>query len=320
MWFMRQAGRYLPEYRAVREKAGSFVDLCYNPELAAEVTMQPLRRYDLDAAIVFADILVVPHAMGLPLRFEEGEGPILGTVRNLAELQALKPVWSSHEVRQVCETVGLVRSSLSSDKALIGFCGAPWTVATYMIAGRSSDRVQAKVSAFRREPWFLALIDRLVLESIDYLVAQVEAGAQVVQIFDSWAGDLIGEQLREFVLEPIGRIVAGVQVRCPGVPVIAFARGAGVNQALVGAIPGVGAIGVETEFDLSRIDEGMVVQGNLDPVALLAGVDVARREAAAVCSKVSKNRHIFNLGHGIRLGTDPAVVGAVVEAVRQLDG
>ena len=320
MWFMRQAGRYLPEYRAVREKAGSFVDLCYNPELAAEVTMQPLRRYDLDAAILFADILVVPHAMGLPLRFEEGEGPILGTVRSLDDLETLDPVSSSHEVRRVCETVSLVRTSLSSDKALIGFCGAPWTVATYMIAGRSSDRVQAKLAAFRREPWFLALIDRLVLESVDYLVAQVEAGAQVVQIFDSWAGDLIGEQLREFVLEPIGRIVSGVHVRCPGVPVIAFARGVGLNQALVGALPGVSAIGVETEFDLTKIDDGMVIQGNLDPVALLAGEDVARREATVVCSKISRDRHIFNLGHGIRLGTDTAAVGAVVEAVRRFDG
>jgi uroporphyrinogen decarboxylase len=176
MWFMRQAGRYLPEYRAVREKAGSFVDLCYNPELAAEVTVQPLRRYDLDAAILFADILVVPHAMGLSLKFEDGEGPVLQTVRNAQEVAALKSVVDSHEVKQVCRTVGLTRSQLGPDKALIGFCGAPWTVASYMIAGGSSDRVLAKVAAYQRQAWFCALIDRLVAESIDYLCAQADAG------------------------------------------------------------------------------------------------------------------------------------------------
>ena len=320
IWFMRQAGRYLPEYRAVRERAGSFVDLCYNPVLAAEVTVQPLRRFDLDAAILFADILVVPQAMGLPLRFEEGEGPILGTVRSLEELNALRPVAGSHEVRQVCETVRLTRSMLAADKALIGFCGAPWTLASYMVAGGSSDRVQAKLAALRRDPWFVALIERLVVESIDYLVAQAEAGAQVVQIFDSWAGDLVGEQLQEFVLGPVGRIVAGVKACCPGLPVIVFARGIGAKQGLAAALPGVNAIGVETELDLDRLGADVVVQGNLDPVALLAGADVAAREAARVCGMVPKGRHIFNLGHGIRVGTDPLTVGAVVEAVRRFDG
>ena len=320
IWFMRQAGRYLPEYRAVREKAGSFIDLCYNPVLAAEVTVQPLRRYDLDAAILFADILVVPHAMGLPLSFEEGEGPILGTVRSLDDLEVLRPVSGSHEVNQVCETVRLVRSQLSADKALIGFCGAPWTVASYMVAGGSSDRVQAKLAALRRELWFVALIERLVVESIDYLAAQATAGAQVVQIFDSWAGDLVGEQLREFVLEPIEKIVSGLQVRCPGLPIIAFARGIGPGHGLVAALPGVSAVGVETEFNLDRFRGDIVVQGNLDPVALLGGVDVARREAQRVCAMVARDKHIFNLGHGIRLGTDPETVGAVVDAVRCFDG
>jgi len=317
MWFMRQAGRYLPEYRAVRQREGSFVDLCYNPELASVVTIQPLRRYDLDAAILFADILVVPHAMGLPLKFEEGEGPVLGTVRSLDDLNALRPLVGSYEVRQVCETVRLTRSSLAHDKALIGFCGGPWTVASYMVAGGSSDRVDAKLAAFRRDPWFVALIDRLVVESIEYLVAQAEAGAQAVQIFDSWAGDLIGDQLQEFVLDPISRIVAGVQARVPGLPVIVFARGIGSHQIKAAALPGVNAIGVETELGLDEIDVNVALQGNLDPVALLAGEDVARREALMVCAKIPKERHIFNLGHGIRLGTDPAVVGAVVDAVRR---
>jgi uroporphyrinogen decarboxylase len=316
---MRQAGRYLPEYRAVREKAGSFVDLCYNPELAAEVTVQPLRRYDFDAAILFADILVVPHAMGLPLKFEEGEGPVLGTVRSMGDLNALKPVATSYEVMQVCKTVALTRSLLAKDKALIGFCGAPWTVASYMVAGGSSDRVQAKVAAYQRQPWFMALIETLVRESIDYLCAQADAGAQAVQIFDSWAGDLVATELDDIVLKPITAIVKGVRARHPHLPVIVFARGIGQNQPRAAAIPGASAIGIETETELSTLPKDIVVQGNLDPIALFAGEDVARREAARVCGSVDRQRHIFNLGHGIRLGTDPAVVGAVVDAVRRFD-
>jgi len=320
MWFMRQAGRYLPEYRAVREKAGSFLDLCYNPELAAEVTVQPLRRYDLDAAILFADILVVPHAMGLSLRFAEGEGPILGTVRSMEELNALKPLADSHEVKQVCRTVQLTRAQLDPGKALIGFCGAPWTVASYMIAGGGSDRVVAKVAAYQRQPWFCALIDRLVTESVDYLSAQADAGAQAVQIFDSWAGDLVGTELDEFVLKPIAAIVAGVRARHPELPVIVFARGIGPHQKRAAAIAGASAVGIETEFDLAELPPEIVVQGNLDPVALVAGKTVVETEVKRICASVDRQRHIFNLGHGIRLGTDPEVVGAVVDAVRRFDG
>lgn len=320
MWFMRQAGRYLPEYRALREKAGSFLDLCYNPELASEVTIQPLRRYDLDAAILFADILVVPHAMGLSLSFEEGEGPVLQTVRSAEDLARLKPVAGTHEVTQVCSTVALTRSQLSANRALIGFCGAPWTVASYMVAGGSSDRVQAKVAAYQRAPWFVQLIDRLVKESVDYLCAQADAGAQAVQIFDSWAGDLVGSELQDFVLKPIGDIISGVRLRHLDLPVIVFARGIGAQQKRAAALKGASAIGVETELELTELPPDVVVQGNLDPVALLAGSNVASAEAQRICASVERSRHIFNLGHGIRLGTDPAVVGAVVEAVRRFDG
>jgi uroporphyrinogen decarboxylase len=319
MWFMRQAGRYLPEYRAIREKAGSFLDLCYNPDLAAEVTVQPLRRYDLDAAILFADILVVPHAMGLPLKFAEGEGPVLGTVRSMEDLERLKPVAGTYEVAQVCRTVGLTRAQLSPQHALIGFCGAPWTVASYMVGGGSSDRVMAKVAAYQRQPWFCALIDRLVKESIDYLSAQADAGAQALQIFDSWAGDLVGTELDDFVMKPLAAIVAGVKERHPGLPVIVFARGVGMAQRKAAAIPGANAIGVETEFELADLPRDVVVQGNLDPVALLAGSDVVASEVRRICTSVDRQRHIFNLGHGIRLGTDPAVVGSVVDAVRRYD-
>ena len=320
VWFMRQAGRYLPEYRAVREKAGSFLDLCYNPELAAEVTLQPLRRYDLDAAILFADILVVPHAMGLSLRFAEGEGPVLSTVRNMSEVEALRPVGGTHEVIQVCRTVALTREALSSHLALIGFCGAPWTVASYMVAGGSSDRVLAKIAAYQRQPWFCVLIDRLVEESIDYLSAQADAGAQAVQIFDSWAGDLTGAELDDFVFKPIARIVAGLKMRYPDLPVIVFARGVGSSQRKAAAIPGTNAIGVETEFDLSELPVDIVVQGNLDPVALLAGANVVESEVRRICAGIDPQRHIFNLGHGIRQGTDPAMVGAAVDAIRRCDG
>lgn len=319
MWFMRQAGRYLPEYRAVREKAGSFLDLCYNPELAAEVTVQPLRRYDLDAAILFSDILVVPHAMGLALSFEEGEGPVLGTVRGMAEVDALKPVARTWEVAQVCGTVALTRGLLEPGKALIGFCGAPWTVASYMVAGGSSDRVLARVAAYQRQAWFVKLIERLVAESIDYLCAQAAAGAEAVQVFDSWAGDLVGTEFEEFVVAPLAKIVSGVRAVHPGLPVIVFARGAGLKQKRIAAIPGVNAIGVETELELAMLDVDTALQGNMDPVALLAGEEVAVREALRVCGSISMKRHIFNLGHGIRLGTSPQTVGAVVDAVRGLD-
>lgn len=320
MWFMRQAGRYLPEYRAVREKAGSFLDLCYNPDLACEVTLQPLRRYDLDAAILFADILVVPHAMGLDVGFVEGEGPVLGTVRSMSEVEALGEVGTAFQTAKVCETVGHVRSRLGPGHTLIGFCGGPWTVASYMVAGGSSDRVLARVAAYRREEWFVGLIDRLVTESIEYLSAQITAGAEVVQIFDSWAGDLIGTEREEFVVEPIGKIAAELYQRFPEVPVIAFARGVGLDHRVVSGLQGVSAVGVETETDLGVLPEDVVVQGNLDPVALLSGRDVAGKEAARICSSINRKRHIFNLGHGIRVGTDPDVVSSVVDSVRVLDG
>lgn len=188
-----------------------------------------------------------------------------------------------------------------------------------MVAGGSSDRVMAKVAAYQRQPWFCALIERLVKESIDYLVAQADAGAQAVQIFDSWAGDLVGTELEDFVMKPLAAIVSGVKARHPTLPVIVFARGVGMAQRQAAAIPGANAIGVETEFELSDLPKDIVVQGNLDPVALLAGPEVVAAEVRRICSSVDRQRHIFNLGHGIRLGTDPSVVGSVVEAVRRYD-
>jgi uroporphyrinogen decarboxylase len=211
IWVMRQAGRYLPEYRATREKAGSFLKLCYNPELACEVTLQPLRRFDFDAAILFSDILVVPQAMGLALDFKEGEGPILQTVTNLAEAEALRAEGSFVEFEKVWETVGLVKAGLAKDKTLIGFCGAPWTVVSYMIEGGSSDRKRALAVALEQPAWYGLLIDKVVSVSIQYLLGQIKAGAETVQIFDSWAGDLPVGSLQRLVIGPIRQIVDGVR-------------------------------------------------------------------------------------------------------------
>lgn len=323
IWLMRQAGRYLPEYRQVREKAGSFLNLCYTPELAIEVTLQPLRRFDLDAAILFSDILVVPHAMGLPVGFVEGEGPKLGVVRNSEDVAKLGHVNAGEIVQRVCDVVRGVRGSLPEHVALIGFCGAPWTVASYMIEGGSSDRERAKIAAFSRAGWFGELIDRLVDASVSYLCAQIGAGAEAVQIFDSWAGDLPGDLRLEYVVSPIARIVGGVRQRYPDIPVIVFGRGLGVDHLRVveGCRPN--AIGVETEQRLGwfvdKVDSGCALQGNLDPVALLAPGDVAVKEAVKVIAEVPMERHIFNLGHGIKPQTDPLTVERVVNGVRDYD-
>ena len=227
IWVMRQAGRYLPEYRAVREKAGSFLKLCYNPELAAEVTLQPLKRFDFDAAILFSDILVVPQAMGLGLDFKEGEGPVLETVANGADVQKLRSGGSFIEFEKVWQTVGLVKADLGKDKTLIGFCGAPWTVVSYMIEGGSSDRQRALKVAVESPDWYKALIDKVVEASILYLLGQIKAGAETAQIFDSWAGDLPKSELVRLVVEPVKRIVDGVRAVYPGFPIIVFARGVG---------------------------------------------------------------------------------------------
>jgi len=321
---MRQAGRYLPEYRQLRAKAGSFLDLCYRPELASEVTLQPLRRFDLDAAILFADILVVPHAMGVGLRFAEGEGPVLDIVAGAEGVRGLKPLGQASEVRAVCETVARVRKNLPDHVALIGFCGAPWTVASYMIEGGSSEeRLKARLVAHERPQWFVDLIDRLVEASCDYLARQIEAGAEAVQIFDSWAGDLTGNVFERTVTEPIGRIRQELQRRYPAVPVIVFARGAGSKHGHVAEVAQADAVGVEQAMELASVLETLprdcAIQGNLDPVALLAGGEELLVLTGAILRDVPMERHIFNLGHGIKPGTDPDNLSQVISAVRGLD-
>ena len=323
IWFMRQAGRYLPEYKELRAKAGSFLELCYDPVFAAEVTVQPLRRFDLDAAILFADILVVPHAMGLGLRFAEGEGPILETVTDSSGVRSLKEVARSDQVVAVCGTVMKVRDQLPKSVALIGFCGGPWTVASYIVEGGSSDRNRARLAAYNQLPWFDALIEKLIEQSVVYLGAQIEAGAQAVQIFDSWAGELCGVARERYVVRPLRKMMGELRQRYPSVPVIVFARGLGMDHGRIAELGGVSAVGVEAETSLRLladvVPEGVALQGNLDPVALLADDDGLLREVEVVVRSVAKRRHIFNLGHGIRQETDLRKVAAVVDAVRKFD-
>lgn len=323
IWFMRQAGRYLPEYRDVRKRAGSFLDLCYNPELAAEVTLQPVRRYDLDAAIVFADILVVPHAMGVDLRFEEGEGPVLEKISGMERISRLRPVAGSKQVKAVCETLQRVKQRLQPECGLIGFCGAPWTVASYMIEGGSSDRETARLVAYDNPEWFSRLISTLVDQSVIYLSAQIQAGADVVQIFDSWAGDLPSSLRDKWVIAPLAEMTAKLRKLHPSSPVIVFARGVGAAHPAIAEATNAQAIGIEPEMAINwlveRMPGGCAIQGNLDPVALLAGESVSVREAVKIAAALPARRHIFNLGHGIRPQTEPGRLQAVVEAVRHYD-
>ena len=325
LWFMRQAGRYLKEYRDVREKAGSFLDLCYNPEMASEVTLQPLRRFDLDAAILFSDILVIPQAMGCDLGFVQNEGPKVSTVRSLSEVEKLQTSDVVDFLSPVMETIKLVKPQLDKKVAFIGFCGAPWTVATYMIeGGTSSDRFLAKKAAFDGEKWFDLLIEKLVASSIDYLVAQVEAGVEVLQIFDSWASDLPDLQREKYCYEPIRQIVDGIRSRGVSVPVIGFAKGLGAGQVDFCQRVDLDAIGVESSLPLGWISDQLigktVVQGNLDPVLLDAGGKGLDESVRHIVSSLPKERHIFNLGHGVRQTTRVENIHRMIDLVREYDG
>jgi uroporphyrinogen decarboxylase len=323
IWLMRQAGRYLPEYKAVRAEAGSFLKLCYDPIKAAEVTIQPLRRFDFDAAILFSDILVVPHAMGCSLDFVENEGPQLSVVRDQVTVDGLRRDGGFWQFDQVYETVRRVKAELPPHVTMIGFCGAPWTVASYMVEGRGGDRVLALRVAGEAPDWFVGLIDRIVTVSVEYLLGQIAAGAEVVQIFDSWAGDIPEEQRERWVVQPIQQIIVGVRQAYPDFPVIVFARGIGDGHGAVAAATGASAVGLEQglnlRYVLGSLPEGVAVQGNLAPEVLLGGVDVLTSEVRRVCAEVKMSRHVFNLGHGIQQQTDPAAVSALVAAVRTFD-
>lgn len=323
IWFMRQAGRYLPEYRRVRERAGSFLNLCFDAELSAEVTLQPLRRYDFDAAIIFSDILVVPHAMGLPLTFVEGEGPVLEPVRSASDMKTLKAKPDDRILSSISNALSRVKPELSPHAALIGFSGAPWTVSTYMVEGRTSDRKAVIQLAKERPVWFTDLIARITETTIGYLNQQVAAGAEVLQIFDSWAGGLEGTMLDDYSIEPMSRIISALKALHPKIPIIAFARGAGLRHADVAIKTGANAVSVEQYTSLRDIfpnlPSHMAIQGNLAPDALLGTDDALRHAVIDVVSGIPKQRHIFNLGHGIHQGTRPEMVTAAIEAVRLHD-
>ena len=321
VWLMRQAGRYLPEYRETRAKAGGFLDLCYTPELAAEVTLQPIRRYGFDAAILFADILLVPDALGQPLGFYEGEGPRLAPIRSTAELAGLKPQATRPKFDRVFETVARLRQDLPHDTTLIGFCGAPWTVATYMVAGSgSSDQADARGWAYRDPEGFQALIDLLTTVSIEYLSGQVKAGADVLQIFDTWAGSLPDEQFARWVTAPTKVMVTALKSRHPNVPIIAFPRGAAAQAARFVRDTGVDGVSCDTSMPLSTmvdVARSTCVQGNLDPLLLVAGGAAMDARVDALKGALAGRPYIFNLGHGIVPQTPPEHVGRLVERVRK---
>ena len=320
IWIMRQAGRYLPEYREIRSNVRNFLELCYTPDLATEVTLQPLRRFDLDAAILFSDILVIPDALGQSVRFAQGEGPVLEPV-DPQSIAQLRSEGALEHLAPVLETVRRLRAALAPEKTLIGFCGSPWTVATYMIGGRgSTDQAAARLFALRHPEAFAALIDILVATSIDYLVAQFEAGADVVQLFESWALNLDDAAFAARVIEPNRRIVEGVRARVPNAPIIGFPRGAAGNLAKYAALTGVNALGLDyatpLDFAAKHLPDTLPVQGNLDPLRLVAGGKQLDERVDQIVSAFASRPHIFNLGHGIVPETPIEHVAALVDRVK----
>ncbi len=318
---MRQAGRYLPEYRAIREKRKTFLDLCFDPELAAEVTLQPIRRFGFDAAILFSDILVVPHALGQRVSFEEGNGPRLDAIETPSALGRLRRELDQPTLTPVYETIGRVRQELPPSVALLGFCGAPWTVATYMIAGGGSvDQLPARQFTYRHPDAFAELIDILVAASTDYLTRQFDAGVDAVQIFDTWAGVLPPEEFRKWCIEPCSRIVAAVRESIPEAKIIGFPRGAGTKlPQYIAGVP-VDAVGldwmVELGFGREQVQSVRPVQGNLDPLALLAGGAALDRSIDAILEAFAGGPFIFNLGHGVLPDTPLAHVERMIARVR----
>jgi uroporphyrinogen decarboxylase len=302
VWLMRQAGRYLPEYRELRAQKGGFLELCYDSVAAAEVTLQPIRRFDFDGAILFSDILVIPHAMGQQLWFEAGEGPRLAPPLLDGDYSALKP--DPAILNPVYETVRRVVADLPSHVTMLGFAGSPWTIATYMVAGQGSkDQASTRQLAYRDAPSFQRLIEAIVAATIDYLVGQIDAGVEAVQLFDSWAGSLAPDEFRRWVVAPNRAIVEQLRARRPDTPIIGFPKGIGEKLSVYARETGVDAIGIDETIDPVWADEildrSLPVQGNLDPLALLAGGEGLGNAVNRIRAAFSKRPHIFNLGHGI---------------------
>jgi len=321
VWFMRQAGRYLPEYRALRERAGSFLNLCFTPELAVEATLQPIRRFGFDAAILFCDILVVPHALGRAVTFEAGEGPRLDPLDDAAKLNALASTADDAVFAPIYEAVRRVKRDLPANVALLGFCGAPWTVATYMVAGRGTpDQAPARLMAYREPQAFARMIDILVSVSSRYLVAQLRAGADAVQIFDTWAGVLPPPEFARWCIEPVRQIIANVRDEMPDARIIGFPRGAGASLGhYVRAVP-VDAVSIdwtaEPSFVREHVQSRVAVQGNLDPLVLLAGGAALDRAIDGILESFGAGAFVFNLGHGILPETPIAHVEQTLRRIR----
>lgn len=322
IWMMRQAGRYLPEYRATRAQAGDFLKLCYNPELAAEVTLQPIRRYGFDAAILFADILLLPQALGADLWFVTGEGPRLSTITDQSGVDALGSVDNIHEtLNPIYETVKILRRELPSETTLIGFAGAPWTVATYMIAGRGTpDQAPAHKLRLEAPEVFDALMERITLGTIEYLSKQIDAGAEVVKIFDSWAGSLKGEAFDKYAIEPTRRIIAALKERHPNTPIIAFPREGGDKYIGFAKATGADCVALDNSVDAdwaaANVQIDGCVQGNLASRHMVSGGQELIDETRSIVKAFSKGPHIFNLGHGITPDANPENVQLMIDTVR----
>lgn len=323
LWMMRQAGRYLPEYRELRKKAGSFLDLCYNPDFAVEVTLQPIRRFGFDASILFSDILVVPHALGRDLRFEEGRGPLMTPI-SAPEIAALDGSNFHHHLKPVYETVKRLRTELPEETTLIGFCGAPWTLATYMIAGHGTpDQAPARLFAFREPEAMAQLLSMLSDYSAKYLIKQIEAGVDVVQIFDSWSGVLDEACFEAFCVRPVAEIVRQVRAVYPDVSIIGFPKGAGHRYSTYREKTGVTGLGLDWTVPLSQaraLQAGGAVQGNLDPLRLVAGGRALSEGVDAILKALGAGPLIFNLGHGITPETPIEHVEAMIRQVRSFSG
>ena len=320
IWLMRQAGRYLPEYRETRKEAGSFLDLCYNTDLAVEVTLQPIRRFGFDASILFSDILVIPHALGRKLEFKEGEGPLLEPIKS-DEIGKLSPDSVLDFLKPVLETVRTLRRELPEETTLIGFCGAPWTVATYMIAGRGTpDQAPARLFALSQPQAFAKLMDVLVEASSNYLVEQLKAGADCVQIFDSWAGILGGDQFEKWCLDPVARLVKNVREEIPGAKIIGFPKGAGSQYENYRERTGVDGLGLDWSVPIEQarsLQQNGAVQGMLDPLRLIAGGSALDDGVDQILDGLGSGPLIFNLGHGITPQTPIENVERMLERVRR---
>jgi len=321
VWMMRQAGRYLPEYRATREKAGSFLNLCFNPQLAAEVTLQPIRRFNFDGAILFSDILVIPYALGRTVDFVVGEGPKLEPITEPRSIQEIRREIDHGKLDPVYETIRLVKPQLPEHVTFLGFCGAPWTVATYMIAGHGTpDQAPARLFAYRHPDAFDQLIDILVKASAEYLIRQLKAGVDAVQIFDTWAGVLPPEEFARWSIAPTRRIVLAIREAIPDAKIIGFPRGAGASLAHYASEVPVNAVGldwmIDKTFARDRVQKLKPVQGNLDPLVLIAGGRALDESVDAVMRAFSDGPFIFNLGHGITPETPIANVEQMLRRVR----